>query len=214
MTKCRSSSVSLSFHYHSLIWRQKRRAVSKAAPTSAHAVCVCDVIDITDVTAPQSFDTLFLARPAAVSDGHTCDATASCSACLLPPLPPPPPPHFPSCDHLNWLPAVSLVLLIYCHRHHPLPPRRCYSGRRWVVDGRWEWGGVGGGGGGAVDLFVSLPECLSCRYQSSGGVWKSRWTSWAPVPNKPTVSVDVKQHFNNICLYVSQSVCLSLCAFL
>ena len=33
--------------------------------------------------------------------------------------------------------------------------------------------------------------------QSSGGVWKSRWTSWAPVPNKPTVSVDVKQHFNN-----------------
>ena len=27
-------------------------------------------------------------------------------------------------------------------------------------------------------------------------MWKSRWTSWAPVPNKPTVSVDVKQHFN------------------
>ena len=26
---------------------------------------------------------------------------------------------------------------------------------------------------------------------------KSRWTSWAPVPNKPTVSVDVKQHFNH-----------------
>ena len=33
--------------------------------------------------------------------------------------------------------------------------------------------------------------------QSSGAVWKSRWTSWAPVPNKPTVSVDVKQHFND-----------------
>ena len=33
--------------------------------------------------------------------------------------------------------------------------------------------------------------------QSSGAVWKSRWTSWAPVPNKPTVSVDVKRHFNN-----------------
>ena len=32
--------------------------------------------------------------------------------------------------------------------------------------------------------------------QSSGAVRKSRWTSWAPVPNKPTVSVDVKQHFN------------------
>ena len=25
-------------------------------------------------------------------------------------------------------------------------------------------------------------------------VWKSWWTSWAPVPNKPTVSVDVKHH--------------------
>ena len=23
---------------------------------------------------------------------------------------------------------------------------------------------------------------------------KVRWPSWAPVPNKPTVSVDVKQH--------------------
>ena len=32
--------------------------------------------------------------------------------------------------------------------------------------------------------------------QCSGAVWKSRWTSWAPVPNKPMVSVDVKQHFN------------------
>ena len=30
--------------------------------------------------------------------------------------------------------------------------------------------------------------------QSSGAVWKSRRPSWAPVPNKPTVSVDVKQH--------------------
>ena len=32
--------------------------------------------------------------------------------------------------------------------------------------------------------------------QSPGAVWKSRWTSWAPVPNKAMVSVDVKQHFN------------------
>ena len=24
----------------------------------------------------------------------------------------------------------------------------------------------------------------------------SRWTSWAPVPDKPTLSVDVKQHFS------------------
>ena len=34
--------------------------------------------------------------------------------------------------------------------------------------------------------------------QSSGAVIKSRWTSWAPVPNKPTVSVDVKQHINQL----------------
>ena len=27
----------------------------------------------------------------------------------------------------------------------------------------------------------------------------SAWTSWASVPNKPTVSVDVKQHFNFMC---------------
>ena len=34
------------------------------------------------------------------------------------------------------------------------------------------------------------------RHQSSGTVWKSRWPSWDPVPNKPMVSVNVKQHFN------------------
>ena len=38
---------------------------------------------------------------------------------------------------------------------------------------------------------------MSAELQSSGALWKSRWTSWAPVPNKPTVFVDVKQHFNN-----------------
>ena len=32
--------------------------------------------------------------------------------------------------------------------------------------------------------------------QCSGAVLKWRWPSRAPVPNKPTVSVDVKQHFN------------------
>ena len=41
--------------------------------------------------------------------------------------------------------------------------------------------------------WVNLDK-LSCH--SSGAVWKSRGTSWAPVPNKPTVSVDVKQYFN------------------
>ena len=32
--------------------------------------------------------------------------------------------------------------------------------------------------------------------QSSVAVWNSRWPSWAPVPNRPTVSVVVKQHFD------------------
>ena len=27
---------------------------------------------------------------------------------------------------------------------------------------------------------------------------ESRWTSWDPFPNKPTISVDVKQHFNQV----------------
>ena len=35
-------------------------------------------------------------------------------------------------------------------------------------------------------------QCLHNR--SLGAVWKSRWSSWAPVPNKPMVSVDIKQH--------------------
>ena len=28
-------------------------------------------------------------------------------------------------------------------------------------------------------------------------MWKLRWLSWAPIPNKPMVSVDVKQHSTN-----------------
>ena len=39
-------------------------------------------------------------------------------------------------------------------------------------------------------------------------MWKSRWPSWAPVPNKPTVSVDVKQHFNNEDVLPVQSIYL------
>ena len=41
-------------------------------------------------------------------------------------------------------------------------------------------------------------ECsIKPSFQSSGAVWKSRWPSWAPVPNKPMVSVDIKQHSTN-----------------
>ena len=57
-------------------------------------------------------------------------------------------------------------------------------------------------------LFEDIPlDCITIslskgdkhfwKVQSSGAVSKSRWTSWAPVSNKPTVSVDVKQHSTN-----------------
>ena len=51
-----------------------------------------------------------------------------------------------------------------------------------------------------ISLMVSVDvkHHVYKQFQSSGGVWKSRWTSWAPVPNKPTVSVEVKQHFSFI----------------
>ena len=60
-------------------------------------------------------------------------------------------------------------------------------------------------------LLVGIHFSLSS--QSSGAVWKSRWPSWAPVPNKPTVSVDVKQHFIIFLLYTFVGpICLVLCA--
>ena len=34
--------------------------------------------------------------------------------------------------------------------------------------------------------------------QNTRAVWKSRWPSWAPIPNKSMVSMDVKQHFNQL----------------
>ena len=44
----------------------------------------------------------------------------------------------------------------------------------------------------------TLHQRYISKLQGSGAaVWKWRWPSWAPVPNKPTVFVDVKQHFNN-----------------
>ena len=49
----------------------------------------------------------------------------------------------------------------------------------------------------------SVDKGLTLLLLSSRAVWKSRWPSWAPVPNKPTVSVDVKQHFNNCPVFPS-----------
>ena len=45
---------------------------------------------------------------------------------------------------------------------------------------------------GALTTELSPPNGKTV--QSKGAVWKLRWPSWAPVPNRPTVSVDVKQH--------------------
>ena len=44
--------------------------------------------------------------------------------------------------------------------------------------------------------------------QIAGALWKSRWTSWAPDPNSPYVSVDVKQHSKKlrICLKIEVDV--------
>ena len=49
-------------------------------------------------------------------------------------------------------------------------------------------------GQSSQDSAHKTPTTFKERGQSSGAVWKSRWPSWVPVPNKPTVSVDVKQH--------------------
>ena len=45
-------------------------------------------------------------------------------------------------------------------------------------------------------IFMQVKDHVVCVrvFHSSGAVRKSRWPSWAPVPKKPTVSVDVKQH--------------------
>ena len=46
-----------------------------------------------------------------------------------------------------------------------------------------------------IDCCLGLLKQLTRLSRAQELCWKSRWPSWAPVPNKPTVSVDVKQHF-------------------
>ena len=51
----------------------------------------------------------------------------------------------------------------------------------------------------STDCWLTISRLKNSVFEialNSGAVWKWRWPSWAPVPNKPTVSVDVKQHFN------------------
>ena len=67
-------------------------------------------------------------------------------------------------------------------------------------------GGTGEGRGREISIDASDPVYLTSQsvigfsiaesvLQSSGAVseTESRWPSWAPVPNKPTVSVDVTE---------------------
>ena len=56
-----------------------------------------------------------------------------------------------------------------------------------------------------VSVDVKLHWTVVSR--SSGAVWKSRSPSWVPVSNKLTVSVDVKQHFNQPTSTNRQRVC-------
>ena len=76
----------------------------------------------------------------------------------------------------------------------------------WVKKSLWSWQNKTDLGKG-THLYDKMHRTIKhkrfrqkvfvrCNALSSEAVWKSRWTSWAPVPNKPTVSVDVKQHFN------------------
>ena len=73
------------------------------------------------------------------------------------------------------------------HYFHPIPSRSGGRDARSTV----------GGPATSATLFLSR--------QSSGAMSKSRWTSWTPDPNKPTVSVDVKQHFNQPLTNVSEA---------
>ena len=73
----------------------------------------------------------------------------------------------------------------------------------------------------ARSVWSRFPCWVSAEYkqvpkhlllQSSGAVWKSRWTSWALVLNKPTVSVAVKQHFNQPFVTLDHDNQSNLCA--
>ena len=64
------------------------------------------------------------------------------------------------------------------------------------------WGGVcgGGGGGGGRGRLYTYRYTVTTSTEVRSCV-KSRWTSWAPVLNKPMVSVDVnflKFFFNHL----------------
>ena len=67
------------------------------------------------------------------------------------------------------------------------------------------WGGGGGGGGSVILCLLRLQALKVSRHllfvaEFRSCVRKSRWPSWAPVPNKPTVSVAGKATLNQLSL--------------
>ena len=87
----------------------------------------------------------------------------------------------------SWLPQLSQSFTsLQLLKEWQYDKNMCLIKRRNVHPSIW---GGGGGGGGGVIVYSHRIITL----QSSGAVWKSSWPSWAPVPKKPTVSVDVKQ---------------------
>ena len=70
-------------------------------------------------------------------------------------------------------------------------PRRLGDGKLYNVTTRGIGGGPDGGGGGYTQRYTVTTRVRAQELCE-------RWTYWAPVPNKPTVSVDVKQHFNQV----------------
>ena len=100
---------------------------------------------------------------------------------------------------------------LFHHHHHPPTSLIMVLDESHVYEGAWALGWrrpaqrvrnrCTGGVSLGVHQYLGAPTkatlsaaSLLPSDQSSGAVWESRWPSWAPVPNKPTVSVDVKQH--------------------
>ena len=82
-----------------------------------------------------------------------------------------------------WQCSDTYIISLSPHRHTPFaPPPLPFSPSLLSL---------------MVSVDVKHHVYLQLSTQRSEAVWKSRKPPWAPVPNKPTVSVDVKQHSNS-----------------
>ena len=110
-------------------------------------------------------------------------------------------------------PALRLWLQLLVHDNLLCPLDVCCQGPGGGGGGGRYWKGRGvycrwfGSWDNTVDMHTVMwskrvfIRCLLLMWASElKSCVKSRWTSRDPVPNKPTVSVDVKQLFNNVSL--------------